>query len=362
MELVLRGLKFILAVACLIGFVWQILDLLEKWIGAKTTESSTWSSFQTMPFPTLLICDYEGFIETQPFYHEDYRGIARKVEVQVMPLEGTQVIPNHTVKEFPTIYSGICQLVTFIDEYPPFSPIQLALRAKISHVVYFLTPGMEFYYIMHAIIRAQPEVVVEHPTQIEISVQQDIKKDLPCLEGISDEDQAECMRGKVRRNIDIFNTTCFSYPVWYHFPEGKLCNSTEDLQNNFWVAANIHTVPAYAYKEEGCFLPCQRTTYAIHAVPFGDRATKSEDWFTLDLLFTTDLINIKSRVSLTYFSMIIASIGGAMNLFLGLSAFTVLLDFINKMHDAWQKRMTARQASVAVKTPEIQIVKPVMLF
>lgn len=82
----------------------------------------------------------------------------------------------------------------------------------------------------------------------------------------------------------------------------------------------------------------------------------------MDILFTSDLINIKSRVSLTDMSTIIANIGGAMNLFLGLSAFTVLLDLINKIQETWKKRGTTRKVSVAVKTPEIQLVKPVERF
>lgn len=231
---ILGVLKFILLVSCVLGFAWQILDLLQKWIGAKTTESSTWTTFQTMPLPTILICDYQGYTETQPFFKEDYESVALKVDAKVMPLEGEQDIPNHTIKDFPTIYSGICKLIAFTNEFRPFAPIRLSLRANVTYVVYFLSPGMEFYYITHSIIRAQSETIVQHPTQIEVSVQQDIKKDLPCLEGIVDEDQVECLRRKIRQNIEIFNTTCVSYPIWHHFPEGNRCNSTSELEANFW--------------------------------------------------------------------------------------------------------------------------------
>lgn len=228
----LKYLKLALLTLCLAGFIWQILDHVQKFWDAQTTESSSWEPRNHLNFPVLIFCDSQGFTEFMPLTQVPYESVALKAHVEltkiVHPLINYNLTEDdYTIQYLPTMNNGICQTVTLKDPYPVGVALMFEANVTDSYQLFLANPGTEMYFMDQTSIRPMPKIDLSRPITIELWMNNFIKRDQLCESDIAESDQVECVRTEIIKRLQTSQIQCLPFPMFQQFPVLPICNSSQ---------------------------------------------------------------------------------------------------------------------------------------
>ncbi|XP_059095735.1 uncharacterized protein LOC131890413 [Tigriopus californicus] len=343
----LKFLKIVLLVICLAGFAWQILDHVQKFWDAQTTESSSWEPRDLLQFPMMVFCDSRGFTDYQPFTQVPYESVALKAQVNLAELVHATLTFDLTedayiTQNLPTMNNGICQTVTFKETYPVRVALQFFTNITDSYQMFLANPGTEMYFMDQSNIRPVPKIDLSRPLTIELWMNNFIKRDTLCEPDIVEADQVECVRTEIIRRLQASRVQCLPYPMFQQFPILPICNTSQAQTDNYLEARKIVRNTVYNYKEIGCLMPCVENQVNMNVVTFGEKANLIPNKFTFYVIYLYDGVNVKQQYRLMDFATIVAAVGGSLSLFLGISCFGVTWKLIEFIHSKFERHSGPR--------------------
>ena len=121
-------ISIILGIIMVGGFLAQMWDLFEKFVGGLKTVAASFEERASLEFPSFAFCDSRAFrnstlverhLGNGAFYNATTFDLSKDVEFSGFWIMGS--IENYTAHTVPTNLNGYCQLFDIHGSYPPMN-------------------------------------------------------------------------------------------------------------------------------------------------------------------------------------------------------------------------------------------------
>lgn len=344
-------IRYSFALICFIGFVYLIKDQVRKYFDAETGIKQVTQSNRNLKLPVLVFCPKNPYIRpvfvNQSF--EEYRSnlnLSMKVEFLGKSLDDYISEPVEQFEQEPlyTLFHGVCQQFR-VTKSVLVSDYYLFLVQNVEEfLLYLLRPGEEPFLIFDYFIRSIPLIQSAEPLVLTLSQSSYVTlgQKYPCSH-YTYEDLQRCMKKSLNNQILVKkNITCSSFffdnLLQEPFPA---CNSTSESFRSYHKLLQYVNVSLYQYSQDEmnshpneewvCFRPCRTVTYNYYKGPLNLK--HKDNAIAVYVSYWTAFEDIQEEYLLYDFGAIVAAVGGALGLFLGISFFGIgsqFLDYVSK--------------------------------